>query len=72
MTTLHIIEAPLQSLRASEQPRPLITADVDRMAASLREVGLISPIRIRKAGDGYDSGLCVEAHRKTIREINNI
>ena len=53
MTTLHIIEVPLQSLRASEQPRPLITADVDRMAASLREVGLISPIRIRKAGDGW-------------------
>lgn len=53
MTALHIIEVPLQSLRASEQPRPLITADVDRMAASLREVGLISPIRIRRAGDGW-------------------
>lgn len=37
----------LQTLRASAQPRPLITADVDRLAASIKDVGLIQPITVR-------------------------
>ena len=37
----------LKTLRASAQPRPLITADVDKLAASIKEVGLIQPITVR-------------------------
>lgn len=36
-------------LRPSPQPRPLITTDVDKLAASIREVGLIQPITVRPA-----------------------
>ena len=39
---------PLQSLQASYQPRPLNTGDVDGLAASIREVGLIQPITVRQ------------------------
>lgn len=37
----------LKLLEASSQPRPLITADVDTLAASIREIGLIQPITVR-------------------------
>lgn len=37
----------LLKLVASEQPRPLITADVDKLASSIREVGLIQPITVK-------------------------
>ena len=37
----------LKLLRSSAQPRPLITADVDRLAASIKQVGLIQPITVR-------------------------
>lgn len=39
----------LNLLRASAQPRQLITADVDKLAASIKEVGLIQPITVRPA-----------------------
>lgn len=39
----------LNLLRASAQPRQLITADVDKLAASIKEVGLINPITVRPA-----------------------
>jgi len=38
----------LLKLVASEQPRPLITEAVDRLANSIREVGLIQPITVRQ------------------------
>ena len=37
----------LLALLASDQPRPLITEAVDRLAASIKEVGLIQPITVR-------------------------
>lgn len=37
----------LSTLLASSQPRPLITADVDKLASSIREVGLIQPITVK-------------------------
>lgn len=37
----------LKLLEASSQPRPLITSDVDKLAASIKEVGLIQPITVR-------------------------
>ncbi len=37
----------LKLLCASSQPRPLITADVDTLAASIKQVGLIQPITVR-------------------------
>ena len=40
----------LQHLRASDQPRSLATAAVDRLADSIRAIGLIQPITVRKAG----------------------
>lgn len=38
----------LLKLVASEQPRPLITEAVDRLANSIRDVGLIQPITVRQ------------------------
>ena len=50
----------LKTLTASGQPRPLITGDVDKLAASIKQVGLIQPITVRTtivmngiAEDGY-------------------
>lgn len=51
----------LLKLVASEQPRPLITDAVDKLASSIREVGLIQPITVRQrsimsgglAGQGF-------------------
>ena len=37
----------LSTLLASDQPRPLITADVDKLASSIKEVGLIQPITVK-------------------------
>lgn len=37
----------LLALLASDQPRPLITEAVDRLAASIKEVGLIQPVTVR-------------------------
>ena len=37
----------LSTLLASNQPRPLITADVDKLASSIKEVGLIQPITVK-------------------------
>ena len=37
----------LLTLLASEQPRPLITEAVDRLAASIKELGLIQPVTVR-------------------------
>lgn len=39
----------LNLLRASAQPRQLITSDVDKLAASIKDVGLINPITVRPA-----------------------
>lgn len=39
----------LRNVIASSQPRPLVTAEVDKLAASIKEVGLIQPITVREA-----------------------
>lgn len=39
----------LRNVIASGQPRPLVTAEVDKLAASIKEVGLIQPITVREA-----------------------
>ena len=36
----------LNKLSASAQPRPLLTSEVDKLAASIKEVGLIQPISV--------------------------
>ena len=38
----------LLKLVASEQPRPLITEAVDKLASSIRDIGLIQPITVRQ------------------------
>lgn len=39
----------LRNVVASGQPRPLVTAEVDRIAASIKEVGLIQPITVQES-----------------------
>ena len=39
----------LRNLVASGQPRPLVTEDVDKLAASIKEVGLIQPITVKRS-----------------------
>ena len=39
----------LRNVTASNQPRPLVTAEVDKLAASIKEVGLIQPISVRES-----------------------
>ena len=39
----------LCNLVASAQPRPLLTSEVDKLAASIKEVGLIQPITVRES-----------------------
>lgn len=39
----------LRNVIASNQPRPLVTAEVDKLAASIKEVGLIQPVTVREA-----------------------
>lgn len=39
----------LRHLVASGQPRPLVTEDVDKLAASIKEVGLIQPITVKRS-----------------------
>ncbi len=40
---------PLSHVVASDQPRPLLTAEVDKLASSIKEVGLIQPITVMAA-----------------------
>ena len=41
---------PLMHLSASDQPRPLVTEYVDKLAASMKSIGLISPITVQQFG----------------------
>lgn len=45
---MQVRKVNLGALRASAQPRPLVTADVDKLAASIAQVGLIQPITVRE------------------------
>ena len=44
--TRSIKSIALSHLVASSQPRPLLTAEVDKLAASIKEIGLIQPITV--------------------------
>lgn len=46
---MNLARIPLSHLVASAQPRPLLTAEVDKLASSIKEVGLIQPITVTKA-----------------------
>lgn len=46
---MNIIKVPLRLLRDSAQPRDLVQANVDMLRASIEQVGLIQPIRVRPA-----------------------
>ena len=50
------------TLKASGQPRPLITEAVDKLAASIREVGLIQPISVRCV-PVMDGGVAVDGYQ---------
>ena len=55
----------LLALLASDQPRPLMTEAVDRLAASIKEVGLIQPVTVRPravmAGGLFEAGFQIIA-----------
>ena len=59
---MDIERIPLRTLKASGQPRPLITEAVDKLAASIREVGLIQPISVRCV-PVMDGGVAVDGHQ---------
>lgn len=42
-----ITRISLHSLKSSGQPRPLITKEVDSLASSINQIGLIQPITVR-------------------------
>ena len=44
---MNLQKIALRNLVASGQPRPLITEDVDKLAASIKELGLIQPITVK-------------------------
>ncbi len=44
-----IQSVPLSHLVSSDQPRPLLTAEVDKLASSIKEIGLIQPITVTPA-----------------------
>ena len=46
---MNIQKVPLALLRESAQPRDLVQANVDMLKASIEQVGLIQPIRVRPA-----------------------
>ena len=46
---MNLQKITLKNVVASNQPRPLVTAEVDKLAASIKEVGLIQPITVREA-----------------------
>lgn len=45
---MNLQRIPLSHLISSSQPRPLVTSNVDKLATSIREVGLIQPINVIK------------------------
>jgi ParB-like chromosome segregation protein Spo0J len=45
---MNLTKITLRNVIASGQPRPLVTAEVDKLAASIKEVGLIQPITVRE------------------------
>ena len=47
---MNVEKVPLALLRDSAQPRDLVQANVDMLRASIEQVGLIQPIRVRPAG----------------------
>ena len=66
---MQVSRIPLKSLKASGQPRPLVTEAVDRLAASIGEVGLIQPITVRSttimnAGLAEDGFQIVAGHHR--------
>lgn len=59
---MQVKRVQLRVLKASEQPRPLITEAVDKLAASIKEVGLIQPITVRPA-TVMDGGLAAKGYQ---------
>lgn len=57
-----LVSIDLRKLRASGQPRPLVTDYLDRLAASLRELGLIQPITVRRAVV-MDDGIATDGYQ---------
>jgi len=59
---MDIERIPLRTLKASGQPRPLITEAVYKLAASISEVGLIQPISVRCV-PVMDGGVAVDGYQ---------
>ena len=46
---MNLQKIALRNLVSSAQPRPLVTEDVDKLAASIKELGLIQPITVKRS-----------------------
>ena len=59
---MNVVRIQLGGLKASGQPRPLATEAVDRLAASIKAVGLLQPITVRPCSI-MDGGLAAKGHQ---------
>lgn len=59
---MKVVRIQLGGLKASGQPRPLVTEAVDKLAASIKAVGLIQPITVRPCSI-MDGGLAAKGHQ---------
>ncbi len=53
MFTIKVRHIPTDQIRAKKRHRRTTTQEVDNVCESIKQVGLISPIRVRDEGDGY-------------------
>lgn len=63
-----VVSIPIRGLRSPDRMRPVDEAKAEAMAASMREVGQITPIMVRRRGDSYE--LLTGSHRLRACQIN--
>lgn len=59
---MKVVRIQLGGLKASGQPRQLVTEAVDKLAASIKAVGLLQPITVRPCSI-MDGGLAAKGHQ---------
>lgn len=64
---MNITSLPVAAVRRRADARPLVERTVNALAESIAELGLINPVRVRAAGDGYE--LIAGAHRLAAHEM---
>lgn len=67
-TVPSIVNIPIDDIRRRADARPLDSGTLDALEASIAEVGLINPIRVRHSGDGYE--IVAGHHRFAACDLN--